>query len=269
MAKGGGKKVAAPKVKAVKKTSGSSGCKASSSKGSSNSKGALAIPTILGGDLASPAEKKRRLNRRDTDEQVKRVITKRLIPDYGSEVVSASRDSDNCSIHMWLALRLRACKNSQKYVTAEIIGELVQHFKLGESDALEVSSEDNNLDEDLCEALALARHKNPAERKTIGVQKFFEYCDKVLTKYEVAGFLNAIKECPMVVRASSATMHWSFLQYAARICDTKYLVVFIYLCWLLRTLWLKRVSRDINQIVELFFDFDLVYVQTQNKHYHV
>jgi hypothetical protein len=203
------------KRSAPKKPAKSAAAKKAASKPKAKAKPASAG---LGASQAQSADVRRRLFRRDSDEQVKRIITDRLVPEYGAARIHGARTEDGVDIEQWLKQRIKESMVTNKYVPSGVISEAIAAFNLrGSPFELPDFSPCDDIDDELQEALSIARHSNPALRRTLPVEKYFEYLDTVPPLNVLLGFVQCIQEDETVVRSHSVCMMWSFLKYIARI----------------------------------------------------
>ena len=124
----------------------------------------------------SPASKRRRLSRRDSEEQVRRLVASKLIPKFGSEVVGRVGKS-NVTVWEYMLEAWRRLKSTGRYWTMKNTQALYEEFDLSETleDRLEYHrGNPEDIGDHLLRALATSRCKNPADRATDDVERLLE-----------------------------------------------------------------------------------------------
>ena len=193
----------------------------------SSSKAEEAVPQVSGLDSISvpaleddsPAlsQKRRRLNRRDSDDQVERLIVSKL-SNFTSEAIEGTQSSDGVSIRDYLKGSLREFKNDKKRFNPRFWVTFFQKFPLKRSAAERLEMPEmvyGEISDELLTCLAAAHSENPATRSVEPLERFLEHCGE-LTKPEVYGLLNGVMEGPMVTRQQSYRCLTAILGYIAR-----------------------------------------------------
>jgi hypothetical protein len=163
---------------------------------------------------------RRRLERRDTDAAVDRVIETRLLKKFDLSVIEGARNSKGESIRQALGEQLRENRLTKKNLCSQFWTQLIADFKLSTSvvDKLDVpdSSDFELVSPQLIELITIARNENPAARSSLPLERYLEDCPE-LRYVELFGILHVCVECPLVVRSASVRMLVSVLKYVARI----------------------------------------------------
>ena len=208
----GTKAVAAPRVVAAASSSSLEG-----SVGDPFAVDALVEPVTTGFDnLAALDSKRRRLSRRDSEDQVKRLLDKNLIPKFGKEVVGKLGLSD-LSVFEWMLVELRQLKADKKYWTSLTWQKLYKEFGLilSVEDSLDAPCGPANVDQGLFDALKGPHTRNCAERTAETVERYLESCKK-LNMHELNGLLVSCGESPVVTKLMHSRLYVAIGKYFSR-----------------------------------------------------
>jgi hypothetical protein len=172
-----------------------------------------AVPVVDG----VPQVKRRRLQRRHTEEQVKRLVKVNLEPKFGKQVL-AKVGKSGVGMFEYMCDVLRDLKGSDAYWTSANWVALYSEFGLQVS--LEDKLEDPPLtdgcpSEALTYALSVAHSPNPADRSSEKVERFLENCE-ALNQTEVYGMLIACSESPVISKALHAKLFVAIAKFFAR-----------------------------------------------------
>lgn len=163
---------------------------------------------------------RRRLERRDTDAAVDRVIESRLLKKFDLSVIEGARNSKGESIRQALGEQLRANRSTRKNLSSQFWTKLIADFRLNASvvDKLDEPepSDFELVSPQLVEKMSVARSDNPAARSSEPLERYLEDCPE-LRYVELYGILHVCVECPLVVRSASVRMLVAVLKYIARI----------------------------------------------------
>lgn len=86
-------------------------------------------PTQAAADKSlSRADSRRRLDRRQTDEQVERIIAKQLYPKFARELIEGMVAEDGSPPRSAIAEELRKCRGAQEYLKQEFWGKFFEKF---------------------------------------------------------------------------------------------------------------------------------------------
>jgi hypothetical protein len=174
--------------------------------------------------VASDDPKRRRLIRRDTEEQCMRLIKVQLQPLFGKAVVGKVSKSGIGVIEYMMNI-LRELKGDGKYWTSKQWQDLYVEFELAVKieDKLENPSVEEPVRDSLLVALQAPYAKNPAERSAEPVERFLETCPN-LNMTEIYGLFIACAESPIVNKTVHAKLFVAIAKYFARTyTDTKYM----------------------------------------------
>jgi hypothetical protein len=174
--------------------------------------------------IASEDPKRRRLIRRDTEEQCMRLIKVQLQPLFGKAVVGKVSKSGIGVIEYMMNI-LRELKCDGKYWTSKQWQDLYVEFELALKieDKLDNPSLEEPVRDSLLVALQAPYAKNPAERSAEPVERFLETCPN-LNMTEIYGLFIACAESPIVNKNVHAKLFVAIAKYFARTyTDTKYM----------------------------------------------
>jgi hypothetical protein len=173
-----------------------------------------------------PAEgqpsKSRRVERRDTDAQVDRVIQTRLAPRYRMEAINGVVNKDGEHIRPYIANHIRTNRGGTKYLTSKFWTEFFRDFDL-QSDALadvpELDCESDTVSDATLKAMSTAHNDNPAQRNVEPLERVLENAGKP-SYTEFYGLVHCSKEAPTMTRQSSTRLRIAILGMVARfICQ--------------------------------------------------
>jgi len=256
------KKAKAP-MKAVKKATKKSPAK----KGASPKKQAKE-------QASTPASKlKRRLSRRDTDDQIERAIGTRFdhIDNWESKV-----DEDGRSIKDYVEDEVRRTTNLGKYIRNDFWTKIWAKFDLATTAAMLLVDPpmDQDIDEDLMDAISVAHSCNPCGNVERPLERYLSHCAP-LSRRNLFGLLNSIEECPDLPRPLAVKCQIATLWYFARTGQHKlaefedyWMVIKDQLAWSLKYtaeeaaetgVKLKSFVRCNEDIITLFHDFARVW----------
>jgi hypothetical protein len=169
-------------------------------------------------DAVVPSDdgKRRRLIRRDTEEQCMRLIKNQLQPLFGNAVVGKIGKS-GIGVVEYMMNMLRELKGESKYWTSKQWQDLYVEFDLAVKieDKLDNPSAEEPVRDSLIVALKAPYSKNPAERSSEPVERFLETCPN-LNMTEIYGLLIACAESPIVTKTIHAKLFVSIAKYFAR-----------------------------------------------------
>ena len=178
---------------------------ASSSAGASSS---LPTPAQVESSQAVASANKRRLARRDTDEQVERIISDRLLSKYPADVVHGSVSKGGETVQQYLSKAVRDNKGSQKKLSSKFWVEFFKDFDMQVNpikNLPEPTSLTETVDPALVAAMKIAHHENPAVRSSDPFERHLEICAAPNYK-EYYGMLSCSVESRAVTKATSAKM---------------------------------------------------------------
>ena len=159
----------------------------------------------------------RTLQKRDTDDQVDRIIERKLahIP---VSVLASARDSAGLSPRDVLAEGIKALRGSRKNLASEFWIKFYDRFDLNQDTAnteLEVSEGYELTDQHLIAALQSCHNKNPVKRTTANFTSFFAEAEG-LSADDVVGCYKASMESAVVSKTNSAHMLSAIAGYIGR-----------------------------------------------------
>ena len=208
----------APKTKSSAKKGG-----VSKTKGATKSAASQSRPSggCCGSTTDSDVAKRRRLNRRNTDEACERVIEDRLLPFYSRSLIEGAVNQKGEIIKKVIADHIRENRPSQERIATQCWTSIIETFDLN-ADAFDDIPDPDDGDGDarpsLVDKIAIAHHKSPAARKTGPLERYLEDVSD-LSYTEIFGILQASVESHVLVRAASNRILFALTKYIARICS--------------------------------------------------
>lgn len=166
----------------------------------------------------SQASKRRQLERRNTEEQVKRIIARKL-GHLDAHVIKTQTNAKGQTVFMWIRDQVKSKQNASGRLSTQVWTQFWREFDLSGdiSERLPVPPEgaDETVDEELIEGLWAARHANPAERSPVALTRYLEKAPK-MSETSLYGLLQAIQIGPNLSRAHAMKLQVATLQYFAR-----------------------------------------------------
>ena len=164
----------------------------------------------------SDTKKLKQLERRDTDDQVDRVIELKLGSVPAHVIVGAVAKDGVTKVRDFIAAEIRTLRGTPRRLSTRFWCSLNEHFDINvsASDCLEEPPGDNEIADELVEKIMLAHADNPAERSCEGVDRYLEF--NTLNKKEMYLLLKASQEGPTLPKASSVKLRVSIVKYFAR-----------------------------------------------------
>jgi hypothetical protein len=169
-----------------------------------------------GSELSGP--KRRRVERRDTEDQVERVIATRLLPQFRLEDVNGIVSAAGEHIRPYLARHIHDNKSGAKYLTSRFWTQFFKVFDLkvqGLSGVPEPQTEEEVSDA-LTRAMQTAHHDNPAQRSVEPLERLLETMLKP-NYLEFFGLVQCAQEAPTMSRPSSLRLKMAILSLVARL----------------------------------------------------
>lgn len=170
------------------------------------------------GEALASEPKRQRLNRRDSDDQVDRIIKEKLSPLFRTEVIEGARSIDGASIRDRIRDQFKNNKAMGRKLSSKFWEGLYSDFNLNQTPADQLPNPPQGLDcrDDLLQALEAAHHDNPASRSTFPVERFLDSCTPNLNEFELHGLLHAVQENTTLCRPSALKLQLAVLRYFAR-----------------------------------------------------
>jgi hypothetical protein len=162
------------------------------------------------------AQKRRRLERRDTEDKIERAIASRL-GNFSVEVVNGTVNSKGEHVREYLANAIRANRGCGKHLSVKFWTGFFQSFNFIVEDnvGLPAPVNEEDIDSALVRALASAHHANPANRSVEPFERLMETMQEP-NYTEFFGMVQASFESPSMNKASSLRMKTSILRLVAR-----------------------------------------------------
>ena len=162
---------------------------------------------------------KRRVQRRDTDDQTERYIARKL--GHLSEArLHSVQSKSGVSLYDYVKEEVRKKKKVRGRLGSKFTLQLYRDFDFerGTFDALsdcEVEDEDAEMGLEMCEALSQAHDENPSARKPTPLIKYLERCGR-LSKFNYYGLLNGVLAGPLLCHKHARKLQVAVLHYVAR-----------------------------------------------------
>lgn len=173
---------------------------------------------LAGDGCLSQAAKRRQLERRNTEEQVKRIISRKL-GHFDAHVIKTQTNARGQTVYMWIRDQVKSKQNINGRLSTQVWTQFWREFDLSGdiAERLPVPPEGANetVDEELIEGLWAARHANPAERSPVALTRYLEKAPK-MSETSLYGLLQAIQIGPNLSRAHAMKLQVATLQYFAR-----------------------------------------------------
>ncbi len=164
----------------------------------------------------SDSKKLKQLERRDTDDQVDRVIEQKLssVPEH--VIVGAVAKDGVTKVRDFIAAEIRTLRGTTKRLSTRFWTSFNDHFDINvnASDILEEPPPDEEVADELVEKIMLAHADNPAERTCEGVDRYLEF--NTLNKREMYLLIKASQEGPTLSKAFSVKLRVTIVKYFAR-----------------------------------------------------
>jgi hypothetical protein len=173
----------------------------------------------------TPSKGKRiRIDRRDVEQQCKRLCEDALYPRFGKSVTSKVNKKGQ-TVWAWMMDKLNVLQESGKYWTSKITLDLCKEYDLLDDIGKRLPKPEvcEPPRPELLEMLALVHAKNPVDRSSGPLERFLENVVPALTECESFGILSACGESPVVSKLLHQRSFLAMLTYMGRI------VLYIYL----------------------------------------
>lgn len=163
--------------------------------------------------------KSRRIERRDTEDQVDRLVSVRLKP-YRIETINGVVNSEGEHIRPYLARHIRVARSagSGKYLSSKFWTQFFKEFDLKSHGIgqLPPPPQDEEINELILKALKVAHSDNPAQRSVEPIERLLETIPKP-NYTEFFGLIAASQEAPTMSRATALRMTIAILGLVARL----------------------------------------------------
>jgi hypothetical protein len=163
-------------------------------------------------------QKRRRLDRRDSEEQAKRIIDDKLVPKFG-EAIAGRVGRSGVNVWSFIVGEWRRLKAEKKYWTARQMSKLYVEFELTEqmNELLEDHQGDlNDVGPKMKLALRYLNAKNPKERSPDEFEFFLAGAGE-LEKVDLFGLLCACVESDLISKSTSSRCFTAIGAYFARL----------------------------------------------------
>ena len=164
----------------------------------------------------SDSKKLKQLERRDTDDQVDRVIEQKLSSVPAHVIVGAVAKDGVTKVRDFIAAEIRTLRGTTKRLSTRFWSSFNDHFDIdvNASDILEEPPANEEIADELVEKISLAHADNPAERTCEGVERYLEF--NTLSKREMYLLIKASQEGPTLSKAFSVKLRVNIVKYFAR-----------------------------------------------------
>ena len=172
----------------------------------------------LGASVGSGSSHKlRRVDRRDTEAQVDRVIQSRLAPQFPIEAINGVVNAKGEHVRTFIARHIRENRGSQRYLTSKFWTEFFAEFDLQVCmlNCMPQPCLEEEVDEQIVSALKVAHSDNPSKRSVEPIERLLETMRKP-NYTEFYGLVAASQEAPTMTRHSSLRMKVAILGCISR-----------------------------------------------------
>ena len=161
--------------------------------------------------------KRRRLQRRDTEDAAERVMVEKLYPYYEKSYLQGLRNKSGDSPRQVIAAELHVLRPKKKNLTTKFWSNFFTMFplKMGAVGLLADPPEGLGFADALVDALASAHNDNPAKRCPQDFISLLQTLDG-LNEFEFHGVVAAIDESAKVKKCMALKMQMAFLQFVSR-----------------------------------------------------
>ena len=166
--------------------------------------------------LSAAQAKRDRLSRRDSDEKADRAVIWRL-GHLDPKLWEGLRNEQGESIRDKVKEEIRGKKDKKGRCSTKFWSKIFEEFRMAESlgGLLDEPTEEEDIDEDLLEAVSILHHENPTQRRPGPLEDFLSCCRR-LNQSEIFGLLQAIMESPTLVRGNAMRVQVAALKYLCR-----------------------------------------------------
>ena len=166
---------------------------------------------------SASSQKLRRVDRRDTEAQVDRVIQSRLAPQFPIEAINGVVNARGEHVRTFIARHIRENRGSQRYLTSKFWTEFFTEFDLHVCmlNSMPQPGVEEDVDEQIVSALKVAHSDNPSKRSVEPVERLLETMRKP-NYTEFYGLVAASPEARTMARHSSLRMNVAILVCIAR-----------------------------------------------------
>lgn len=161
---------------------------------------------------------KRRLNRRDTEEAVERVIAEKLAGKFSEEAINGATNASGQTVREFISENVRELRGGKKHLSTSFWSGFFQQFALrrSECDLLPVpTAADEVVRDEVFQNLRQCHDPNPAMRSVEPLVAYLRSCPR-LSHMELYGLINGCQECPTIVRSQYWKLMMAILGYIAR-----------------------------------------------------
>ena len=162
---------------------------------------------------------RRRLDRRQTNEQVERIVDRKLAPIFPALVIANATTQHGEGVHDYIGRHLVSTRNSNQYLSTRFWTQFYREFDLRENclDNLP-GPEDENVRDEIKHILTA---DTPTQRFVEPLERFLESCTG-LSYTEFFGLLQFTNESPSLSLGLSIRARIAILFHCARILSSLY-----------------------------------------------
>lgn len=164
------------------------------------------------------ADSRRRLDRRATDEQVERILAKKLYPKFPRELIEGSVAEDGSTPRSMISEEVRMCRNSQEYLKQEFWVKFFAKFPFhkGIVGMIPEPKGRGEIRPEVLEAIAPMHDKNPAKRHAGNLISFLATTSP-LTERELFGIIMTSQPSETVTSDMYKKAMFALMRYVFRI----------------------------------------------------
>ena len=178
----------------------------------------LAVVPALPDANVVPGRRCRELKRRDSEEQVLRLVNDKLVPEFGPGVEQKISKDGLWKLLDYMLHVLRALKKEGKYWTKKNWTDVYGYFplKLDVASLLDPPNDDDDVRPEILVALSGPHHKNPAMRTSESLERFLENVTDLNMK-ELYGLMTGLVESSIVTKSMHERCYAAIGNYFCRI----------------------------------------------------
>jgi hypothetical protein len=172
----------------------------------------------------TPTSKRRRLDRRSTDDQVDRIIDRKLAKKYPKELIDGSVATDGTTPRQMIADEVRNTKTQGEYLKQELWVLFFAKFPVhrGLVALMPAPPANQEVRAEVLEALAPLHEKNPVLRQADHLAQFLSLAND-LNETEIFGIVSASQQSLTVTESMYVKAMLALMRYAQRFATYKIL----------------------------------------------
>ena len=160
---------------------------------------------------------KRRLDRRDTEDQIDRIVQRKLLPKFPKEIISGAVAADGSTPRGMIADEIRRTRTKGEHLKQEFWARFfVKHpLHRGVIALLPMPPDDQEVRHGVTEAIAPLKNKNPVCRQADHISQYLSLATD-LNEAEIYAIVVAAQESTTVTSAMNIKTMLGIMRYAQR-----------------------------------------------------